>query len=98
MVAAESSVAAAPIMERRSHAIGPPIDAIRPTITINTPQAGPMAEIRPILKALFASPCSRFTSTAALFACRINRSACAKEITTVIPHSAQKIGAFAIAR
>ena len=31
------------------------MEAMRPTITINTPQAGPIAEMRPILKALFAS-------------------------------------------
>ena len=85
-------------IDYKSHAIGPPMEAMRPTITINTPQAGPIAEMRPILKALFASPFSRFTSTAAFFACRINNNACAREIRTVIPHNPQNTGEFAIVK
>ena len=61
-------------------------------------KAGPIAEMSPILKALFASPFSRFTSTAAFFACRINNNACAREIRTVIPHNPQNTGEFAIAK
>lgn len=98
MVAADSSVAAAPMMDRRSQAIGPPIAAIRPTITINTPQAGPMAEIRPILKACLGSWGSRLHATVALLACRTYKIVCTADTTTVIPARAQKMGRLDIAK
>lgn len=70
-VAAVSSVGAAPMMESLCHAIGPPIEVIRPTITINTPSAGPIAEMRPTLNAVFGTVAGMFAFTVIFFAIRI---------------------------
>ena len=40
------------MMDRRSQAMGDPIVAISPTMTIKTPIAGPMAEINPTRNAV----------------------------------------------
>ena len=95
-VAAVSSVGAAPMIESLSHAMGEPIVAIRPTMMMNTPTAGPIAEIRPTRNAVFVISGSIFASTAVLRARRENKSDCTSETTTVTEHNTHTVGRLAI--
>ena len=74
-VAAVSSVGAAPMMESLSHASGPPIEDIKPTITMKTPRAGPIADINPTRKAVLGISLEIFAFTAVFFAMRIYKTA-----------------------
>lgn len=80
------------MMDRRSQAMGDPIVAISPTMTIKTPIAGPMAEINPTRNAVLVISGSICASRAVRLASRVNSSDWTSDTTTVTAQSAQTIG------
>ena len=98
LVAAASSVGAAPMMDRRSQDMGPPIADIRPTMTMNTPRAGPMAVTRPMRKAFLGISGSMRHSLVALLAARMNSTACTAAMITVKLQRNHMIGRLEICK
>ena len=78
--------------------MGPPMADIRPTMTMNTPRAGPMAVTRPIRKAFLGISGSMRHSLVALLAARMNSTACTAAMMTVKLQRNHMIGRLEICK
>ena len=86
------------MMERRIQAMGPPIAAISPTMTMKTPSAGPMEVMSPTRRALLLISAGMPARILVRRAMHMNSMACRNAMPTVTAQSIQMTLEFAMSK